>query len=254
MKLIIWRSLLNCSRPINIFAHSRQRWRCGLSESCVWSHVSHVWSCVWSHVSYVWSHVSCVWSHVSYVWSCVWSHVSCVWSHVSYVWSCVWSHVSYVWRCVLCAVCIFLGPQLLAMVRAVPCVMYVACMLRVCCVCCHRWKILKSHCNTLQHTATHCNTLQHTATHCNTLQHNATQNFYLHFLATVRVVQCVVWVPFLMRVALCHLCVVPCVMCVVPCVICVVPCVMCVVRVSRVSYFIYWSMYIVKVRSLSSDV
>ena len=27
----------------------------------------------------------------------------------------------------------------------------------------------KTHCNTLQHTATHCNTLQHTATHCNTL-------------------------------------------------------------------------------------
>ena len=27
-------------------------------------------------------------------------------------------------------------------------------------------KILRTHCNTLQHTATHCNTLQHTATHC----------------------------------------------------------------------------------------
>jgi len=30
----------------------------------------------------------------------------------------------------------------------------------------------RSHCNTLQHTATHCNTLHHTTTHCNTLQHN----------------------------------------------------------------------------------
>ena len=33
---------------------------------------------------------------------------------------------------------------------------------------------MRTHCNTLQHTATHCNTQQHTATHCNTLQHTAT--------------------------------------------------------------------------------
>ena len=56
------------------------------------------------------------------------------------------------------------------------------------------WTIYRTHCNTLQHTATHCNsthlvgydinarvvtnnlpnTLQHTATHCTTLQHTAT--------------------------------------------------------------------------------
>ena len=88
--------------------------------------------------------------------------------------------------------CIFFGPHLLALVCAVPGVIYVACMLRVCCVFRHGWKILKSDCNTLQHTATHCITLQHTATHCNTLQHTTTQNFYLHPLATVRVVPCVV--------------------------------------------------------------
>jgi len=133
--------------------------------------------------------------------------------------------------------CIFFGPHLLALVCAVPGVIYVACMLRVCCVFRHGWKILKSDCNTLQHTATHCDTLQytathcitlhhtathcntlqhtathcitlhHTATHCNTLQHTTTQNLYLHPLATVRVVPCVVWVPSLMRVALCHSCV-----------------------------------------------
>jgi len=32
---------------------------------------------------------------------------------------------------------------------------------------------LRTHCNTLQHTATNCNSLQHTATHCNSLQHTA---------------------------------------------------------------------------------
>jgi len=42
------------------------------------------------------------------------------------------------------------------------------------CVCTRATDRLKTHCNTLQHTAPHCNTLQHTATHCNTLQHTAT--------------------------------------------------------------------------------
>ena len=33
----------------------------------------------------------------------------------------------------------------------------------------------RTHCNTLQHTATRCSTLQHAAAHCNTLQHTATR-------------------------------------------------------------------------------
>jgi len=37
----------------------------------------------------------------------------------------------------------------------------------------HSARLVRPHCNALQHTATHCNTLQHTATHCNTLQHPA---------------------------------------------------------------------------------
>jgi len=37
----------------------------------------------------------------------------------------------------------------------------------------HTNKLLYTHINTLQHSATLCNTLQHSATHCNTLQHTA---------------------------------------------------------------------------------
>ena len=34
-------------------------------------------------------------------------------------------------------------------------------------------RLIATHCNTLQHTASQCNTLQHTASHCTTLQHTA---------------------------------------------------------------------------------
>jgi len=36
-------------------------------------------------------------------------------------------------------------------------------------------KLLLTHCNTLQHTATHCNTLRYTTPQCDTLQHTATR-------------------------------------------------------------------------------
>ena len=43
---------------------------------------------------------------------------------------------------------------------------------------------LKTHCNTLQHTAAHYNTLQHITTHCNTLQHAVTHYNTLQHITT----------------------------------------------------------------------
>ena len=42
---------------------------------------------------------------------------------------------------------------------------------------------VRTHCNTLQHTATHCITLQHTALHCNTLHHTASHCITLQHTA-----------------------------------------------------------------------
>jgi len=46
------------------------------------------------------------------------------------------------------------------------------------------WQHTAIHCNTRQHTATHGNTLQHTATHCRTLQHIVTHGNTLQHTAT----------------------------------------------------------------------